>query len=199
MVRARRLLAAGALVPLLAVAGCSSDSPPSAPGDGTSPGSTAATGAPGATDSPAAPTPERTKIPVKVTLNDSVLGNLVSVDEVVRNMPFPAGHPISAESFEIIGVHVHLTAGTRYSAALQPAQITLKHGSGYVRPTTEFGPSFAKPVETAQRGQTRTGWLIYKVDQGAGPLEIMLHRPAYRVSTTGEDIPAQVFTVPLTE
>lgn len=209
-----RGLAAGAvLAPLLVLGACSSEAPVTADPTrtqattaamGTTPpsatSSTSPTTSPTTTETVATPVAAQpTKIPVKVTLKDPVLGHTVTATQVVRNMRWPEGHPVAAESFEIVGVFVKIAAGDRYSAELPPSYLTLKLGSSYARPTTEFGKDFAKLVKTAKRGETRSGWLIYKIDRDINPLVLMMHRPAYEVSTTDKSIKAQVFEATLTK
>lgn len=206
--RLRRLGATVAVAPLLVLAACSSEAPVTADptreqtpaSTGTTPPTTAATATPEATASTTTPgAAEPTKVPVKVTLKDSVLGHTITATQVVRNMPWPKGHPVASEAFEIVGVYATFTAGDRYSAELPPKYVTLKFGNSYARPTTEFGPIYAKPVKTAQRGETTRGWLVYKIDKGASPLGLMLHRPAYQVSTTDKAIKALVIQATLTK
>jgi hypothetical protein len=195
------------VAPLFVLAACSSEAPVTADPSreqtpasaGTTPPSTG-TQTPettGTTTTPVVAQP--TKIPVKVTLKDPALGHKITATHVVRNMPWPAGHPVASEAFEIVGVSVKFEAGDRYTAELPPKYVTLKYGDSYARPTTEFGADFAKPIQTAERGETRAGWLIYKIDKGASPLGLMFHRPAYEVSTTDKAIKALVIQANLTK
>lgn len=215
MPRLRGIAAATALVPLLALGACSSEAPVTGTPTRTEAATATAAGTaasstsePGASTASAPPTtsgsttgsaPAPTSVPVKVSIKDPVLGHTVTVTEVLRNMAFPAGYPVASENFEIVGVYVTLSAGSQYSADLDPQRLTIQIGSSYVRPTSEFGPTFAKTVTTAKRGETKAGYLIFKVDKGTSPLILMLHRPAYQVSTTDKAIPSQVFRAKLTD
>ncbi len=214
MTRLRGLAAATALTPLLVLAACTSEAPVTADptrAQATTPGASTAspstgnpsTAAPSTTEStPSASTtsvPPPTNVAVKVSITDPILGHTVTATQVRRNMAFPSGHPVASSTFEIVGVYVTLKAGDRYSAPLETSRITLGNGPTYVEPTTEFGPGFAKLVTDAQRGQTVAGWLIYKLDKDIHPLVLMLHRPAYQVSTTDKAIPSKVFTVKLAD
>ncbi|WP_324144986.1 hypothetical protein [Intrasporangium sp.] len=205
--RLRRLGATVAVAPLLVLGACSSEAPVTA--DPTRDQTAASTGTTPPTT--AAPTPETTettttpvvaqptKVPVKVTLKDPALGHTITATQVVRNMRWPKGHPVASEAFEIVGVNVKFAAGDRYTAELPPQYVTLKYGDSYARPTSEFGSDFAKPIKAAKRGETRSGWLIYKIDKGASPLGLMFHRPAYQVSTTDKAIKALVIQANLTK
>lgn len=206
--RLRRLGATVAVAPILVLGACSSEAPVTADptrtqtpaSTGTTPPATTGSATPDATGTTTTPVvAEPTKLPVKVTLKDPVLGHTVTATEVVRNMRWPKGHPVAAEAFEIVGVNVKFAAGDRYTAELPPQYVTLKYGNSYARPTTEFGPDFAKPIKAAKRGETRSGWLIYKIDKGASPLGLMFHRPAYQVSTTDKAIKALVLQAALTK
>lgn len=198
----RRLAIVGVLAPLLALAACSGDDPISPTGQSTT--QDAATSTPAATDtapvtSASAPLPGPTDRAVSVVLKDPVLGHTIKAVRLVRNVRWPAGHPVSEQSFEIVAVQVQVTAGSRYSADVQPSMITIGTGGpGYTRPTTEFGNLKGAPLATAKRGKTTKGWLYYKIPRGTGAkLILMFHRPAYKVSTTGKSIPAKVLTTAL--
>lgn len=204
--RLRRLAATAAVAPLLVLGACSSEAPVTADptreqtpaSTGTTPPTTAGTSTPEATETTTTPVvAEPTKIPVKVTLKDPALGHTITATQVVRNMRWPEGHPVASEAFEIVGVKVKFAAGDRYTAELPPRYVTLKYGSSYARPTSEFGADFATPIKTAKRGETRSGWLIYKIDKGASPIGLMFHRPAYQVSTTDKAIKALVIQATL--
>ncbi|WP_461047226.1 hypothetical protein [Terrabacter koreensis] len=110
---------------------------------------------------------------------------------------------MGAKQFEIVGVWVTLTAGSRYSASIDPAMLSLvaSSPSQTVLPTNEFGGRFGatvlKPVKRTQRA---AGWVFFKVDRGTtSALKLGFNRPAYQVSTTGKKLPAKTFTVVLTK
>ena len=200
----RALAAAGALAPLLALVACSGDGP-IAPTSQAATTQDVATTTPEATDTtPVTQTttalPGPTEKAVSVVLKDPVLGHTIKALRLIRNVPWPAGHPVSEQSFEIVAVEYQVTAGSRYSADVQPGMITLSTGGpAYTRPTTEFGNLKGAPLATAKRGKTTKGWLYYKIPRGQGAkLVIMFHRPAYKVSTTGKSIPAKVLRTDLT-
>ena len=211
MARKNRLCRLGATVivaPILVLGACSSEAPVTADptrsqtsaSTETTPPPTTATETTEPTATPTTPVvAEPTKVPVKVTLKDPVLGHTITATQVVRNMPWPKGHPVASEAFEIVGVYATFEAGDRYSAELPPKYVTLKFGDSYARPTTEFGPTYAKPIETAKRGQTRRGWLVYKINKGSKELGLMFHRPAYEVSTTDKAIKPLVIQAALTK
>ncbi|MEO7752156.1 MAG: DUF4352 domain-containing protein [Terracoccus sp.] len=123
---------------------------------------------------------------------DRGMGHRVVIGTVSRNIPWPAGNPVSEEAFEIVGVYLSVKAGGRYSASVAPAMFALGTADpSLVEPTTEFGSTLGKPLGTVARDQTGTGWLFFKVDRGAKePFTLYLRRPAYKVSTTGKTIPA---------
>ncbi|ADU49294.1 hypothetical protein Intca_2793 [Intrasporangium calvum DSM 43043] len=130
-------------------------------------------------------------------LDVPTLGHVITVSRVVRHIPWPEGNPVAEEAFELVGIRVTLAAGDRYTATLSPNQLFLRLGDLDVKPTTEFakafGKSYGQVVGTAKRGETKTGWLYFKIDKGVSPLVLEYHRPAYQVSTTDKVIKAQVF------
>jgi hypothetical protein len=211
--RLRGLATATVLAPLLALGACSSEAPVTADPTRASSATTSETtaGAPGTATTPsssstdASPTsttaaaPKPTNVKINVILKDPILGHTVTAGQVRRNMAFPSGHPVASSAFEIVGVYVTLKAGDRYSAPLEISRLVLGNGPTYVQPTSEFGTGFAKLATDAKRGQTVGGWLIYKIDKDIHPLVMMMHRPAYQVSTTDKAIPSQVFTAKLTD
>ncbi|GAA6524251.1 hypothetical protein [Intrasporangium sp. DVR] len=208
-------------MPLLAVGACSGETPLTAdptrrpptttatettaptttgattgPTTGSTTGSTtgATTAAPEATSTPDA---RATRTKVKVRLAVPTLGHVIKVSRVVRNIPWPEGNPVAEEAFELVGIRITLAAGDRYTATLSPSQLFLRLGQIDVKSTTEYAKAFAKSygpvVEAAKRGETKTGWLYFKIDRGVSPLVLEYHRPAYQVSTTDKTIEAQVY------
>ena len=211
--RLRRLAVVGLAAPVLALTAlgaCSSEAPVTA--DPTA--STAAGTTPPTTPSPsgdtsssatsATPTTPATfsTKDLKVALKDPDLGHTITALKISRNLPFPSNQPVGAEAFEIVGVKVELAAGSRYSATLDPAMISLVAASPKqtVAPTAEFGKGYhATPLTPAKRGQTERGWLFFKVDRGTSTyLRLQYARPAYEVSTTDKKIQPHTFWAQLT-
>ncbi|EWT02992.1 hypothetical protein N865_03500 [Intrasporangium oryzae NRRL B-24470] len=204
----RRLAVAGVLVPLLALGACSGEdavtSSPTAPAGattapGTSTGSSTTSSVPTTSDTPSA-TATRTDTKINATIKDPVLGHTITAVTLSRSIPWPAGNPVSAANFEIVGVSLHNVAGKRYSATIDPTMFSLQVGptGAFVAPTTEFGTTFGTPLATAKRGETKDGWLFFKIDKGStGPVVLKFQRPSYKVTTTNSAIPAQAFTVKL--
>ena len=203
--RLRGLAAATVLTPLLALGACSTEAPVTANPTraaaatttgptGTSAGAPASTATPdgtsGATTTTPAPTVTKTR--VKVNIKDPILGHEISVIEVKRNLPWPKGNPVGQEAFELVGVRLKLQAGERFSAPLSPTQVTLRLGDTSVKHTTEFGSTFGTPVKWVARGQSQTGWLVFKIEHDVHPLVMQYHRPPYEVSTTDKAIKATV-------
>ena len=220
--RLRRLCAAAVVVPALALAACSGESPASTPGASaaSTPGSSGTTSAtssattasatPSATATPTptptttAPSPSslpRTNTAVSKVFADRGLGHGVTVGTISRNVPWPKGNPVSEAAFEIVGVYVKVRAGARYSATIEPGMFALATADpSLVEPATQFGSTLGKPLAVATRGMTTDGWLFFKVDRGAKtPFTLYLRRPAYSVSTTGASLPATRYGVTITK
>lgn len=208
-----RLTTAAAAVSLAALAACSSETPVTqspSPGEAsTSTGAAVAAGETSSESSAAAPTsttsttttaPPRTDKAVNATITVPTLGHAIVATKLSRNIPWPAGNPVAAERFEIVGVEMKVTAGSRYSADVKPAMFVLgtTKGPQPVAPATEFGSRFGKPLATAARGTTQIGWVFFKLDRGAGgDLRLTFKRPLYKVSTTNTTIPAADYAVTL--
>jgi hypothetical protein len=211
-----RLAAVGLVAPVVALAACSGEAPVSAPA--TAPASSSAsTGTTSATTS--APTPSQTTTTpaptttdgpandkvtystVKAVIKDPDLGHTITATRIARHLKWPGGQPVGAEQFEIVGVRVVVQAGSRYSARVDPSMLSLVAASPAqtITPTTEFkGRWGAAALGTAQRSQTSTGWVFFKVDRGTtSSLKLAFNRPAYEVSTTGKNIPAKTFSAVL--
>ena len=62
---------------------------------------------------------------IKASIKDPDLGHTITADIVVRHFPWPAGQPVGAKQFEIVGVWVSLAAGSRYSASIEPSMLSL--------------------------------------------------------------------------
>lgn len=184
-----------ALVSLTGLGACSSDAgakPAKTPA--VTVGTSAPSVSPSTSSSPTSTTPPpQANQAVKVTITDKVLGHQVTTRTVARNIPWPAGNPVATESFEIVGVWVTVKAGDRYSADVQPSMFSLKVGtSAQVKATSEFGTRFGPALPVIKRSETKSGWLFFKLDRGAGAdLQLIFNRPAYQVKTTNTAIKAE--------
>lgn len=201
----RGLLAVAAAAPLLAAVACSGDVPitaTTAPAGTTTSSPSPATTGPGAssTTTPSTPTASPTTLSPKGKITDDVLGHVMTPVKVLTNLPWPEESPVGQEHFELVGVELKVAAGKRYSATVDPSMFTIKAASGDPIPATnEFKGALGKELGTVKRGETKTGWLIFKVDKGAAStLELQFNRPSYEVSTTGKTIKPKTFTLKLT-
>jgi hypothetical protein len=174
---------------------------------GTAPAATGTSSTSDAGGTPAATTPttsataapKRTTVTVDKSLTDPVLGHRFRVTRVSRNMPWPAGNPVSAANFEIVGLYVEVAAGDRYSATIAPTMFSLRAvpSPNQIQATTEFNSTFQGALAPViSRGQTRHGWVFFKMDKGAtGPFVFGFHRPAYVVDTTNTVIRTKAYGV----
>ncbi len=197
----RRLAVTGVVLSLAALGACSSGASDTSPTGSAAPAGTnpvAGTSVPTSTASTTT-APARVDKAVKVEIKVATLGHVITATKLSRNIPWPAGNPVAAASYEIVGVQLTVNAGDRYSADVQPSMFTLKPGTGApITPTTEFGKTLGAPLDVAKRGEKKTGWLFFKVDRGSsGALQLTFNRPAYTVKTTGASIPAAAFSKPI--
>lgn len=211
--RLRRLAVVGLVAPVVALAACSGDpavtADPTAPA-GTTPSSASSSAASTAgttsssttsapTASPTSAAVRRTNVAVKASLKDPVLGHSMRVTKLSRNMPYPNGNPVASANFEIVGVYVVVSTGDRYSATVTPAMFSLRAvpSTNQIFSTTEFRTAFKGSLSpVVKRNQTRSGWLFFKMDKGAGKNFVLaFHRPPYVVSTTDTTIPTKAIGV----
>ena len=77
---------------------------------------------------------------INVVINDPDLGHKITATRIARHLKWPAGQPVGAEQFEIVGVRVRFEPGSRYSATLEPSMLALVAAKPKqtVAPTTEF-------------------------------------------------------------
>ncbi len=199
----RRLAAAVAITPLLVLGACTGEAPitatTAAPPATTAPGSTGGPTSPTTSSTTPVPTSSPTTLKTKGSIKDDVLGHVITPTKVIVDLPWPEDHPVAEEHFELVGVEVKVQAGTRYSAAVTPDMFTLTSSApGAVPATNEFKGALGKELGTVKRGQTASGWLIFKVDKGtASTLTLNFNRPAYDVKTTDKSIKAKTFTLKL--
>ena len=214
----RRLAVVGLVAPVVARAACSGGSPPTA--DPTAPTATSpvstspsasSTASTASTASTTPTTPTQVTPPVDravstaitATMKDPDLGHTITVNRIVRRFSWPAGQPVGAKQFEIVGVLVTLTAGSRYSASISPSMLSLVAASPAqtVAPTSEFANRWgATPLKAASRSQRTGGWIFFKVNRGTtSALSLAFNRPPYTVSTTGKKLPPKTFSVTLTK
>ena len=212
--RLRQLCAAAVVVPALALTACSGESAVTA--DPTAPATSAATSS-ATTSAPTEPTTEKaaatTPPPAAVekvsyknlnaVIKDPDLGHTITATRLARHLKWPAGQPIGAEQFEIVGVRVRFEPGKRYSATLEPSMLSLvaSNPKQTVPATNEFkGLWSAKDLTTATRDKWSSGWVFFKVNRGTtSALTLAFNRPAYEVSTTDKNIKAKTFTVVLSK
>lgn len=202
--RLRRIVAVGALAPLLAVAACSGDDPITAQRPNSTQASTADTSTAEpttTTTTTTAETSEPTETALNVQIKDPGLGHVVKVLRMVRNAEWPEGNPVGEENFEIIAVEVEVTTGTRFSASVLPWMFALSTTKNTrLAPTAEFGELLGDPLPTVLRGETKKGWLYYEADRGSGTaVMLQLKRPEYKISTTGKTLPAAIFSASLSK
>ncbi|GAA2745040.1 hypothetical protein GCM10009868_25050 [Terrabacter aerolatus] len=140
---------------------------------------------------------------ITATIKDPDLGHTITASRIVRHFSWPSEQPVGARSFEIVGVWVTFSAGSRYSASIDPSMLSLVAAdpSQKVVPTTEFAKRWgATPLKAAKRAQRTGGWVFFKVNRGTtNALSLAFNRPAYQVSTTDKNIGAKTFTVVLTK
>ncbi|HET7801186.1 MAG TPA: hypothetical protein VFL38_12240, partial [Humibacillus xanthopallidus] len=214
--RLRQLCAVALVVPALTLAACSGESAvtadPTAPATSTGAATTTATTT--TTTAPATGTATPTTPPpaavekvsyknINAVITDPDLGHTITATRIARHLKWPAGQPVGAEQFEIVGVRVRFEAGTRYSATLDPSMLSLiaANPKQTVPSTTEFkGLWSTKDLTTATREQWSSGWVFFKVNRGTtSALTLAFNRPAYQVSTTDKAINAKTFTVVLSK
>lgn len=197
--RLRRLVAIGALAPLLAVSACSGDDPITAQTPAAASTGAPDTGSTASESTEATAAPTATTTPIKAVITDPEMGHIVTATKLVRNVPWPEGNPVGEASFEIVAVEVTWKAGTRYSADLRPWMLTLSTSkTPYAVTTTEFGALQGNPLVAVARTMERSGWVYFKVDRGSGSkVSLSLQRPEYKVSTTGKTLPRKTFTANL--
>jgi len=213
--RLRRLAVVALVVPVVALAACSGESPvtadPTAPAattpatttTSTTTTTTAPTTTAPTTTQPAPTSTAPSRRTIKAVIRDPELGHTITALRLSRNLPFPQNQPVGAEAFEIVGVWVEFQSGSRYSATLEPKMLSLVATSPKqnVPPSAELGkPYTAGPLTTTKRGDRTRGWVFFKVDKGtASGLRLAFNRPAYVVSTTDTNIKAKTFSVVLTK
>ena len=140
---------------------------------------------------------------LNAVIKDPDLGHTITATRLARHLKWPAGQPIGAEQFEIVGVRVTAAAGSRYSASIDPSMFSLiaADPKQTVTPTSEFTSRWnAAPLKSAKRSATTSGWVFFKINRGTtSALRLAFNRPAYAVKTTDKSIPAKTFSVVLTK
>lgn len=214
--RLRQLCAAAVVVPALALTACSGESAvtadPTVPATAAATSSATTTTAPTAeatTEKAAATTPPPAAVEkvsyknLNAVIKDPDLGHTITATRLARHLKWPAGQPIGAEQFEIVGVRVRFEPGKRYSATLEPSMLSLvaSNPKQTVPATNEFkGLWSAKDLTTATRDKWSSGWVFFKVNRGTtSALTLAFNRPAYEVSTTDKNIKAKTLTVALSK
>lgn len=143
-------------------------------------------------------------IPVNQVIKDPDLGHEITVNRIVRGLPWPDGYAGSSAAYELVGVEMTWTPGITYTAAIRQIDFAIATGSQF--------PNRPDPLENATlqaagwpllppempNGQNGTGWLVFKVDpKDSSSMRLDYTRPASRVTDTNQTFPKKVFSVQL--
>ena len=189
-------LAPALLVPALLLTACGGSSDAS---DTAAPTTESSSSAPATSASPSG---DSEPIPVGQTITDPVMGHEITVLNVVRNFPIAPDSPMADK--ELVLVEVAATAGTEFYAGLPTSSFALTEpgedipSSSTTAVADDMTAAGYTPYADVDSGESGTGWLAFFVYQpGATGLQLQYERQAAGVIGSGEQIQAEVFSVPL--
>ncbi len=143
-------------------------------------------------------------VTVEQTINDPAFGHQITVTKIARNMAWPPGHAAEAAVFELVGVEMHWTPGTAFTATIRAQDFALITGSTYPnRPDATLDPTLTAAAwsllpATAGPGQDVTGWMIFKVEPAGAPtMRLDYLRPAIKISGTSTVYAKALFSITL--
>lgn len=154
-----------------------------------------------ATDAPAAGGEAGTPVAVGETITDDVLGDTVTIAQVIKGFPSTEFANIAEDGGEFVLVEVDVTAGDLYSGGVQGGFKLLSGGETAGSSTgiidDELEAAGMTPFDGVDGGETGSGWVVFQVNTVKPSYELTYTRTAASVIGSDETIPEQVWTIPL--
>jgi len=155
------------------------------------------------TSTEATEAPESETLPVSVTIVDDVLGDTISVTQMVRDFASSdAGAAVIEGGGEFVLLELDLAAGDQFSGGIQGGWKLLTEdgelaGSATTILDEEMAAAGFTPLDAPSSGETATGWVAFQVNTRSDAYTFEYKRQAATVIGQDTEIPEQVWTEPL--
>lgn len=140
-------------------------------------------------------------VAVGETITDDVMGDTITVTQLVRDFVVPDFPGIAEDGGEFVLVEIDAVAGNEFSGGIQGGFTLLKGGELAGAATTIADDAMTAagytPFEGISSGETGTGWVAFQVNTRADVYELQYKRLAATVIGSDQEIPEQIWTVPL--
>ncbi|QDH10863.1 hypothetical protein FE634_21715 [Nocardioides dongxiaopingii] len=141
-------------------------------------------------------------VAVGETITDDVLGDTITVAQVLRDFPAPAEFSgITEDGGELVLVEVEVSAGDEFSGGVQGGFKLLADGDTAGSATTIADEAMTAagypPFEGVSSGEQGGGWLCFQVNSRAETYELEYTRAAANIIGSDDSIEEEVWTVAL--
>ncbi|PWD50996.1 transcriptional regulator [Serinibacter arcticus] len=140
-------------------------------------------------------------VAVGETITDDVLGDVITVNQVITGFPSVEWSNIAEDGGEFVVVEVQVEAGDQFSGGVQGGFKLLSGGQTAGSATSILNNDLVNagmaPFEGVSSGESGSGWVAFQVNTASAPYELTYTRMAASVIGSDETIPEQVWTIPL--
>lgn len=144
--------------------------------------------------------PESQTLPVTITIVDDVLGDTISVTQMVRDFqPTDSGTAVVEDGGEFVLLELDLAAGDQFSGGIQGGWKLLTAdgelaGSATTILDEDMEAAGFTPLETPSSGEAAKGWVAFQVNTRADAYQFEYKRGAAKVIGQDTEIPEQIWT-----
>lgn len=144
--------------------------------------------------------PESETLPVSITITDDVLGDTISVTQMIRDFaPTDAGSAVVEDGGEFVVLELDLVAGDQFSGGIQGGWKLLTAdgelaGSATTILDDDLEAAGLTPLDTPSSGEAAKGWVAFQVNTRADAYQFEYKRGAAKVIGQDTEIPEQIWT-----
>lgn len=144
--------------------------------------------------------PESETLPVTITIVDDVLGDTISVTQLVRDFqPTDNGSAVVEDGGEFVLLELDLTAGDQFSGGIQGGWKLLTAdgelaGSATTIVDEDMEAAGFTPLDNPSSGEAAKGWVAFQINTRADAYQFEYKRGAAKVIGQDTEIPEQIWT-----
>lgn len=194
-VKLRRIVVAAAVALTLSLTACGSDDSDSSTDTSPSPSVEE-------TEDAAEDAPESETLPVTITIIDDVMGDTVTVTQMVRDFQPAESSAVVEDGGEFVLLELDLAAGDEFSGGIQGGWKLLTvdgelAGSATSILEDDMAAAGFTPLEEPSSGEAAKGWVAFQINTRADAYQFEYKRQAAKVIGQDTEIPEQIWTEPL--
>lgn len=144
--------------------------------------------------------PESETLPVTLTIVDDVLGDTISVTQMVRDFqPTDNGTAVVEDGGEFVLLELDLVAGDQFSGGIQGGWKLLTAdgelaGSATTIVDEDMEAAGFTPLDNPSSGEAAKGWVAFQVNTRSDAYQFEYKRGAAKVIGQDTEIPEQIWT-----